>query len=141
MNRLKKKENIKTESGSGAATSAKPGLILRSIKALMDGSFLSGSGTARRLPYFLFIFGLVVVYVANTHNAEKRIRQTASMTKEINNMRSEYISLQSQLVLSSNPSKIAEKLISSGIAESKEPLGGTLFYTQNDLKPFLDPAE
>jgi hypothetical protein len=141
MNRLKKKENIKTESGSGAATPAKPGLVLRSIKALMDGSFLSGSGTARRLPYFLFIFGLVVVYVANTHNAEKRIRQTASMTKEINNMRSEYISLQSQLVLSSNPSKIAEKLINSGIAESKEPLGGTLFYTQNDLKPFLDPAE
>lgn len=141
MNRLKKKENTKTETASGVETSAKPGLVLRSIKALMDGSFLSGSGTARRLPYFLFIFGLVVVYVANTHNAEKRIRQTASMTKEINNLRSEYISLQSQLVLSSNPSKIAEKLINSGITESKEPLGGTLFYTQNDLKPFLDPAE
>lgn len=141
MNRLKKKENTKSQTGAEAFTSAKPGLVLRSIKSLMDGSFLSGSGTARRLPFFLFIFGLIVVYVANTHNAEKRIRQTASMTKEINNLRSEFISLQSQLVLSSNPSKIAEKLNSSGIAESKEPLGGTLFYTQNDLKPFLEPAE
>ncbi len=141
MNRLKKKETPLEQQAETQSMGAKPSLVLRAIKSLMDGSFLSGNRTLKRVPFFLFAFMLTVLYVANTHNAEKRIRQTAAIKKEINNLKSEYMSLESQLSTSSTASKMAIKLQNSGIAESKEPIGGTVFYTQNDLKPFLDNAQ
>lgn len=141
MNRLKKKETPQEERTEVQASGAKVPLVLRAIKSLMDGSFLSGSRTLKRLPFFLFAFVLTILYVANTHNAEKRIRQTAAIKKEINDLKSEYMSLESQLSLSSTASKMAVKLQNTGISESKEPIGGTVFYTQNDLKPFLDKAQ
>lgn len=141
MNRLKKKETPQEERTEVEASGAKVPLVLRAIKSLMDGSFLSGSRTLKRLPFFLFAFVLTILYVANTHNAEKRIRQTAAIKKEINDLKSEYMSLESQLSLSSTASKMAVKLQNTGISESKEPIGGTVFYTQNDLKPFLDKAQ
>ncbi len=141
MNRLKKKETPQEERAEAQATGAKVPFVLRAIKSLMDGSFLSGSRTLKRLPFFLFAFVLTILYVANTHNAEKRIRQTAAIKKEINDLKSEYMSLESQLSLSSTASKMAVKLQNTGISESKEPIGGTVFYTQNNLKPFLDNAQ
>lgn len=130
MNRLKKNNAPSRKAESAPERSKSLRAAGTALRRFMDGSFLFGDDAIKQLPFTLFIATLTLLYIANTHNAEKRIRQTNSMSKEIKNLKSEYISLKSQLILNSNPSQIATQLAPAGILESKEPLGGTLFYTE-----------
>ncbi len=128
MNRLKKHtESIVKEHDEKRG----PGIIQQWITSLMDGSFLSGDSTARNIPFALFLCLLVGFYIANTYNAERTIRQTSRITKELKDLRSEYITLKSELVYNSNPSQVAEKLVKLGIFEAKEP-PRTLYIAKDD---------
>jgi hypothetical protein len=128
MNRLKKH----TESTPKEhAEKRNPGIIQQWITGVMDGSFLSGDTTTRNIPFALFLCLLIGFYIANTYNAERTIRQTSRITKELKDLRSEYITLKSDLVYNSNPSQVAEKLFQRGVFEAKEP-PRTLYITKED---------
>jgi cell division protein FtsL len=116
MNRLKKPNHSKQK-----AAPKKVGPIFRWLSDIIDGSFLSGDGTSKNVPFALFICLLAGFYIANTYNAERTVRQNARLIKEVKDLRSEYITLKSELVFNSNPSQVAQKLAPEGIVEAKEP--------------------
>jgi hypothetical protein len=128
MNRLKKQSEKPVK---GQSENRRQGLFQQWITGIMDGSFLSGDTTARNIPFALFLCLLVGFYIANTYNAERTIRQTSRITKELKDLRSEYITLKSDLVYNSNPSQVAEKLFQLGVFEAKEP-PRTLYITKED---------
>jgi hypothetical protein len=128
MNRLKKQSE---QSAKEQTEKRRPGLFQQWITGIMDGSFLSGDATTRNIPFALFLCLLVGFYIANTYNAERTIRQTARITKELKDLRSEYITLKSELVYNSNPSQIADKLKERNIYEAKEP-PRTLYISKDD---------
>jgi hypothetical protein len=128
MNRLKKQSEKPAKEQS---ENRRQGLFQQWITGIMDGSFLSGDTTARNIPFALFLCLLVGFYIANTYNAERTIRQTSRITKELKDLRSEYITLKSDLVYNSNPSQVAEKLFQLGVFEAKEP-PRTLYITKED---------
>lgn len=116
MNRLKKKSDPKQKS-----TPQEVGPIYRWLTGIMDGSFLSKDSSVKNVPFALFICILAGFYIANTYNAERTVRQNARLIKELKDLRSEYITLKSELVFNSNPSQVAQKLAPEGIVEAKEP--------------------
>ena len=120
MNRLKKQATTEPNAQEEKMVS-KPGVIQVWITGIMDGSFLSGENASRNIPFALFLCLLAGFYIANSYNAERIVRQTSKAGKDLKDLRSEYVSLKSELVFNSNPSQVAEKLVLLGVAESKTP--------------------
>jgi hypothetical protein len=135
MNRLKKQSE---KTPKEQTEKRRPGLFQQWITGIMDGSFLSGDATTRNIPFALFLCLLVGFYIANTYNAERTIRQKARITKELKDLRSEYITLKSELVYNSNPSQVADKLQKHNIYEAKEPPRTLYISKDNKIEPIKE---
>jgi len=88
---------------------------------ILDGSFLSKDGSVRNIPFALYISVIGGFYIANTYNAERTVRETSITTKELKELRSEYISLKSELMFHSNQSQVAHLVDPIGLKEAKVP--------------------
>ena len=65
--------------------------------------------------FVLFLGFLGVVYIANAHFAEKRVREIQSIQKEIKELKWEYMSLKSETMYKSMQSQMDASLESSGL--------------------------
>ena len=127
MNKFKEKPETQKQQGKPRKTNP----VLRSFLAVMDGSFLSNDSTLKHLPFGLFLCLVAGFYIANTYNAERTVRSTDRIGVELKELRSEYISLKSELMYSSNQSQVAERATSLGLKEANEP-PHKLYITQTD---------
>ncbi|MCB2197276.1 MAG: hypothetical protein KQH79_15560 [Bacteroidetes bacterium] len=96
---------------------------LGSIKDLLDGSLIANDFIVRQLPYIVFLVFLAFIYIANRYNAEKVVRESIELTKEINELRAEAITTSSELMFISKQSEVS-KLVEKrglGLKESVEP--------------------
>ncbi len=73
------------------------------------------------MPYVAFFTVLAIAYIANAHYAERMVRKTDKMAKEIKELRAEYISIKSDLMYRSKQSQIACRLESAGLKELRTP--------------------
>lgn len=71
--------------------------------------------------YICFIVLLGVIYVSNTHTAEKTIRKIHKKEKELKEKRWEYMTQKSNLMSESQQTEVARKLEATGIRELQEP--------------------
>ena len=95
-----------------------------SIKDLLDGSLIANDFIVKQLPYIVFLVALAFIYIANRYHAEKVVRTSIELSKEINELRAEAITTSSELMFISKQSEVA-KLIEErglGLKESVEPL-------------------
>jgi len=88
---------------------------------ILDGSFLSQDGSVRNIPFALYLSVIGGFYIANTYNAERTVRETSKTTKDLKELRSEYISLKSELMFHSNQSQVAQLVAPLGLKEAKVP--------------------
>ena len=94
-----------------------------SIKDLLDGSLIANDFIVKQLPYIVFLVALAFIYIANRYHAEKVVRASIELSKEINELRAEAITTSSELMFISKQSEVA-KLIEErglGLKESVEP--------------------
>jgi hypothetical protein len=93
------------------------------IKELIDGTFLVRENMLRQLPFLLFLTFLGVVYIANRFHAEHMVREINDLKVEVRNLRSEQITITSELMNISRPSEVAALVESKGLnlKESVEP--------------------
>ena len=72
------------------------------------------------LPFVLFLSIIGLIYIYNSHLAEKRIRQINTMETEIEKKRWEYVTIKSELM---NKSKLSEMelLVSDDLEKSPHP--------------------
>jgi hypothetical protein len=71
----------------------------------------------------LFLALLGIIYISNIYYAEKKIRETNELRKELKELRYEYITGKTQLEDRRKQSEIARKIEEQGIKELTVPPG------------------
>lgn len=66
-------------------------------------------------------FALMLFYIYNSHHANKAIRKKEQLTKELKELHSERISLESQTTNASKQSELSKRLEGSGLKEITTP--------------------
>ncbi len=73
------------------------------------------------LPKILFVLGLALFYIGNTHYAEKTVRRINHIQAEVEDLRADYTTLKSDLMFASKQSEVAKKVKAIGLKESLTP--------------------
>lgn len=118
MNKLKTPQGETEEKSK----QKKRGVVSSFFISMLDGSFLSSDKSLKNIPFMVFMAVLGGLYIANNYYAEKIIRKMDLTSKELKDLQSEYISLNSELMYRSNQSEVAKQAETRiGLMESKEP--------------------
>jgi hypothetical protein len=73
------------------------------------------------LPKILFVLALGLLYIGNTHHAEKTVRQINNIQAEVEDLRADYTTLKADLMFASKQSEVARKVKAFGLKESLIP--------------------
>lgn len=75
----------------------------------------------QNLPFILFLSVLALVYIANSHLAEKKIRRINKLGREIKELKWEYLNLKSELMFRSKMSEVSKAVEPLGLKELSTP--------------------
>lgn len=92
-----------------------------SISNVLGGAFLVREKVIRLLPFLLFLAMLALVYIFSTNYANRTVISISKTKKMNEELRFNYITTRSKLMQASRQSEVAERLLLSGIKESKVP--------------------
>ncbi len=96
--------------------------LTSTMQKMADFDFnISREWMVRQIPFALFVMVLLLLHIYNVHTTERIIRKTDKLNKEIKELRSEYITILSQLMSESKQSNVAKKLDTLGIKELITP--------------------
>lgn len=116
INRIINKVNpVRKKAGSGKSMFSG---IERRLK--LESYFEEGF-PVRYLPKILFIMALGLLYISNTHYAEKTVRKINTVQAEVEDLRADYTTLKSDLMFASKQSEVARKVKALGLKESLKP--------------------
>ena len=73
------------------------------------------------LPKVAFLVVMGLVYVWNTHYAERSIRQINQLETEVESLRADVTTMEAEVMYGSKQSEVAKKVKALGLVESKEP--------------------
>ncbi|KAA2240996.1 hypothetical protein F0L74_30875 [Chitinophaga agrisoli] len=73
------------------------------------------------MPFILFLSLLALVYIANSHLAEKKIRRINKLGKEIKELRWEYLNVKSELMFRSKMSEVSKAVEPLGLKSLNNP--------------------
>jgi len=90
-------------------------------KKLKLESYFEEGFPVQYLPKILFIMVLGLVYISNTHYAEKTVRKINTIRAEVEDLRADYTTLKSDLMFASKQSEVARKVKALGLKESLKP--------------------
>ncbi len=95
--------------------------IGRNIVSVLDGSFLTKENVTNNIPYLGFLFALGLIYISNSYYAEKNLRDNANLTRQLKELKSEFITVRSELMFVSKQSEVAKAVQPKGLYESVVP--------------------
>ena len=84
-------------------------------------SYFEEGFPVKYLPKILFTMALGLLYISNTHYAEKTVRQINTVQAEVEDLRADYTTLKSDLMFASKQSEVARKVKALGLKESLKP--------------------
>ena len=92
------------------------------IEQLFERSYLAKKGINLQLlkPWMLGL-SLGIVYIFNSHFAEKTARRIDKLQKEVRDLRSQYTTMKYSYMYSSKQSEVAKKVEAMGLEESEVP--------------------
>jgi outer membrane murein-binding lipoprotein Lpp len=73
------------------------------------------------LPKILFAVFLSLIYISNTHYAEKTIRKIDKAQTEVEDLRADYTTLKADVMFASKQSEVARRVKDMGLKESLKP--------------------
>lgn len=76
----------------------------------------------KNFPFVLFLGFLIILYIANAHYAEKKVRQIQSLQKEIKDYRRQYNALEAEIMYESKLSQIGENVKDMGLRKTARGL-------------------
>jgi hypothetical protein len=111
---------IRIDPKSGPAGS--PGGVFSRLeqKAGIESLFEEGF-PVRHLPKVIFVMALSILYIGNTHSAEKTVRRIHMVQSEVDDLRADYTTLKSDLMFSAKQSEVARRVKAQGLTESLAP--------------------
>lgn len=97
------------------------GKVSKSLASVFSGNFLSSDNVVGFLPFIFFLTFLGILYIANGYYAQQTVRDLQVVGNELKALRSEYITIKSDLNYSSKQSQVAQATKPFGIMESTVP--------------------
>ncbi|HRS54769.1 MAG TPA: FtsL-like putative cell division protein, partial [Bacteroidales bacterium] len=85
------------------------------IRYILDGTLLTREKFVKALPFGFYVVFLIIIYIANNFNTEKKLIEINTINKELKELRYEYISSKSKLMQLRQSSSIAARLYERGI--------------------------
>jgi len=73
------------------------------------------------MPHVLFLTGITLFYIGNTHFAEKTIRKIDKIKVETEDLRADFTTLKSEYMEASKQSEVARNVAPLGLIESSSP--------------------
>lgn len=113
-NKFKVKSQAETLDGGLSIFSA----IERKLK--LDRYFEEGF-PVHYVPKIVFVMALGLIYIGNTHYAERAVRKINHIQVEVEDLRADYTTLKADLMFSSKQSEVARKVKVLGLKESLNP--------------------
>lgn len=94
-----------------------------SAKNLIDGSVLTRNWVVNKVPFIMFLTFLAILYIANRYHAERVVRETVKMQREVKELRFESITTAADLMYISKQSEVARMVKEKklGLEELVEP--------------------
>ena len=89
------------------------------LQMLNPENYLKVGFILENLPFLLFLVGLAMVYIGNTHFAFKKVRMANKLETELVELHDEYTAYKSELMGRSRMSNVAAALSTSGVKELK----------------------
>ncbi|MBX7125328.1 MAG: hypothetical protein K1X47_06520 [Cyclobacteriaceae bacterium] len=90
-------------------------------KKLKLESYFEEGFPMQYLPRILFVMFLALVYIGNTHYAEKTTRRILHTQSEVEDLRADFTTLKSDLMFASKQSEVARRVKPLGLKESVMP--------------------
>jgi len=84
-------------------------------------SYFEEGFPVKYLPKILFVLFLSLIYISNTHYAEKTTRKINKTQTEVEDIRADYTTLKSDLMFASKQSEVARRVKAMGLKESLNP--------------------
>ena len=93
------------------------------LRTLLDGTLLADRMILDQLPFIAFLALLAMIYIGNRYHAEKVVRETTRLKKEIQELRAESISVSAELMYKSTKSQVLRAIRGKGLdlKESRVP--------------------
>lgn len=106
---------------SSSGDSGGPTLFSGIERRLKLENYFEEGFPVKYLPKILFVMFLVLLYISNTHYAEKTVRRIDQVQSDVEDLRADYTTLKSDLMFASKQSEVARKVRALGLKESLNP--------------------
>ena len=110
--------NFKTKENGNRKDKGFFGWLSRLIKR---DSVLEANFPVKYLPKVAFAVLIGVIYVWNSHYAERKVREINNLENEVEDLRADVTTLEADYMFNSKQSEVAKKVKVIGLEESKEP--------------------
>jgi outer membrane murein-binding lipoprotein Lpp len=84
-------------------------------------SYFEEGFPVKYLPKVLFVVLLSLIYISNTHFAEKTTRKIDKIQTEVEDLRADYTTLKADIMYASKQSEVARRVKELGLKESLSP--------------------
>ena len=86
----------------------------------MEGMFEKGL-PVKYLPKILFLTFVMILYIGNSHHAEKMIRKIDKLEVQVEDLRADFTTLKADYMYARLQSEVSKKTKKLGLEESSEP--------------------
>ncbi len=90
-------------------------------KRLKLESYFEEGFPVQYLPKILFVLVLSLLYISNTHHAERTTRAINRAHSEVEDLRADYTTLKADVMFASKQSEVARRVKDLGLKESLRP--------------------
>src|ERR1041385_1973392 len=90
-------------------------------KKLKLESYFEEGFPVKHLPKILFVVFLGLIYISNTHYADKTTRAIEKAENEVEDLRADFTTLKSDVMFASKQSEVARRVKALGLEESLRP--------------------
>ncbi len=91
------------------------------IYNILKAKYLVNDDAVKNWRFIVFLIGLAIIMIANTHRFEQKVFKIADLTNEVKELRSEFVDRRSELMKLKMESTISKQMESKGILPSQVP--------------------
>ncbi|QYJ68562.1 FtsL-like putative cell division protein [Flavobacterium litorale] len=93
----------------------------RGVYSLLKAKYLVDEGSMKNWGFIVFLIGIAILMIANTHNYEQKIYHIKELENEVKVLRSEFVDRRSELMELKMESTVARKMRKRGIYPASVP--------------------
>lgn len=90
----------------------------KGVLSLLNGTFLVKDRVLQHMPFVLFLVLMAVIYITYGYHAENTVKKMYRLEAEVKDMKSQDLTLKSDLEIIKQQSNIAESIQEMGLKES-----------------------